>query len=261
MVNSSLTPRRVVTAAGLALVVVLSGCSTPAPSSSRASKETSSPHVATAGDGVALQAASAIYARRVAEFEADPAARFSHAQRIGYADALLHLGKPREAIQELINTEITFAEAYVNALYLGLAYEMAGDLKSAHRWVARSIERNVDARGGSQWLHLAMIEARLALARNPAWLENHSVIEAHTHRTAEEILTAIRIQLAVRGDFRMKPDAVVSDLYFEAGICASSLASRQEYFAQSLEISPLRLAEIERHERVRARAHASVTAH
>lgn len=261
MVNSSLTPRRVVTAAGLALVVVLSGCSTPAPSFSRASKDSSSAHAATAGDGVALQTASDFYARRVAEFEANPAARSSHARRIAYVDALLHLGRPREAIQELIDTEISFPDAYVNALYLGLAYEMAGDLKSARRWVARSIERNVDARGGSQWLHLAMIDARLALAKDSAWLEKHSVIEANTHRTAEEILAAIRIQLAVRGDFGMKPDAVVSDLYFEAGICASSLASRQEYFAQSLEISTLRLTEIERHERVRAKAHASVSVH
>jgi hypothetical protein len=161
------------------------------------------------------------------------------------------------AIQELADTELVFPEAYINAVYLGLAYEKAGDLKSARFWVAKGIERNTDARGGSEWLHLAMIEARIALVRNPEWLSSHSVLENNTHRTAEEILSAIKIQLAVRGDFGLRPDAIDCDLYFEAGVCAPSMATRQDYFAHSLELGALRRAEIERHEKIRARAHVS----
>jgi len=255
MVNSSLTPRRVATAAGLALMAGLCGCTLPATSASRA------PRDADAGVQLSAPHSADVYQRRIEEFESSHAQRNSHARRILYVDALLHENEPRKAIPVLLDTEVDFPESYLNALYLGLAYEMAGDLKSARHWVAKTIERNIDARGGTEWLHLAMIEARLAVARDPDWLQSHSVLKDNTHRTAEEILAAIRIQLAVRGDFGMRDDVVVSDLYFEAGICANSLAARQEYFAQSLEISPLRLGEIQEQEKVRARAQASVQVH
>jgi tetratricopeptide (TPR) repeat protein len=204
-----------------------------------------------------VSGAADIYQRRVEDYESSRSNGNSHARRILYVDALLHLNEPRQAIQALIEAEVAFPESYLNAMYLGLAYEMAGDLKSARHWVSKTIERNTEARNSSEWLHLAMIEARLALAKDPEWLKSHTVLESNTHRTAEEILSAIRIQIAVRGDFGLKPDAVVSDLYFEAGICATSLSARQEYFANSLEISPLRLLEIQQQEKVRAKAQAS----
>lgn len=254
MYHTSHATRCLVLAAGFFAAVSFSGCSSPA--RSVVSSRPHAPSTSLAEDPSA-PAANDVYGRRVAEYEADPACSTSHPRRILYADALLHLGRTRKAIQVLADTEIAFPEAYVNAIYLGLAYEMAGDLKSARFWVARSIERNADARCGSEWLHLAMIEARLAVAKDPNWLQSHSVLADNTHRTAEEILSAIKIQLAVRGDFGLSTDAVVCDLYFEAGICAPNYAQRQEYFAQSLELGTLRRAEIEQHEKVRAKAHAS----
>lgn len=261
MVNSSLTPRRVVTAVTLALLVSLSGCSTPGSSLRATKKGSHASETAVLQEAGTAPAEAGVYERRIADYEAHPEYRYSHARRITYVDALLHRGHARKAVQELVETELSFPDAYLNAVYLGLAYEIMGDLKSARHWVARSIERNVDARSGSEWLHLAMIDARLALAKDPEWLRKHSVLENNTHRTAEEILNAIRIQLAVRGDFGLQPDLVVCDLYFEAGICAPSLAARQDYFAHSLELSTLRRPEIERQEKIRARAHASVNIH
>jgi hypothetical protein len=202
-----------------------------------------------------------VYESRVEEYEASKDSWDSHAKRIRYADALLHLGEAHKATKELIETELMFPDAYINAIYLGLACELAADLKTARYWIAQGIERNPDGRGGSQWLHLAMVEARLALVKDPDWLRKHSVLEKNTHRTAEEILSAIKIQLAVRGDFGLPPDAVVCDLYFEAGICAPDLASRREYFSDSLELGSLRRPDIERHEQIRALGRASVQAH
>lgn len=259
MVNSSLTPRRVVTAVGFLLVVGLSGCSSPGPSSTSASRDASGPASKPVASADRSAAPSGdVYQQRVDDFESNHANRNSHARRILYADALLHLNEPRKAVQVLIDTEVAFPDSYLTSMYLGVAYEMAGDLKSARHWVAKTIERNVEARSGTEWLHLAMLEARLAIAKDPEWLKSHSVLQNNTHRTAEEILSAIRIQLAVRGDFGMKADSVVSDLYFEAGVCATSLSARQEYFALSLEISPLRLSEIQQQEKIRAKAQASV---
>ncbi|MBE2215036.1 MAG: hypothetical protein IAE82_14275 [Opitutaceae bacterium] len=262
MVQSSLTPRRLLVVAGLVAVAGLAGCTTVSSSStSAASRDAALPSneqgapAATANAGLE---SDNIYARRVQAIESIPGGALTHAQYVSYADALMHLGRPRKAIDVLISAEIAFPEAYMNAVYLGLAYEMIGDLKSARHWVARGIERNIEARGGTEWLHLAMIEARQALAKDPEWLRKHSVLRNNTHRTAEEILSAIKIQLAICGDLGLPPDAVVSDLYFEAGICANSLEARQDYFAQSLEISPLRLAEIQQQEKIRARAQASV---
>ncbi len=264
MTNSSIPLRRVVVAAGLAVSAFLAGCSTPAavsrtnPSTAGGSVPPGEVIESDVPDGAV---GSGVYARRVEDYRANPAFAQSHQRRILYADALLHLGRARAAIDVLIETEIAFPDAYLNALYLGLAYEIAGDLRMARHWVARTIERNVDARGGSEWLHLAMLDARIALARDPSWLKTRSVLANNTHRTAEAILEAIRIQLAVRGDFGLPVDMVICDLYFEAGVCASGAAARQGYFARSLEIGSLRRGEIERHGRITARAHASVQVH
>lgn len=261
MVNSSLTPRRVVTAVGLVILVSMSGCSSLPSFGTRAARDASNSSSVQAGTAAGKQAAGTVanvYERRVIDFESSHTNRNSHAKRILYADALLHLDEARKAIQVLLDAEDVFHGSYLNSLYLGLAYEKVGELKQARYWVSRTIERNIDARGGTEWLHLAMIEARLALARDPEWLKSNSVLRNNTHRTAEEILTAIRIQLAVQGDFGLKQDSVVCDLYFEAGICATGLSARRDYFAQSLEIGALRRAEIEKHEKISARAHASV---
>ena len=258
MSTFSLMPRRIVFVVGIA-AACLSGCSTPVGSLARAPETSNRSGSRIEGNQafVTVQPEASIYARRVADYRANPDFRASHARRILYVDALLHLGDARQAIQELADIEISFPDAYINAIYFGLAYEIMGDLKAARHWVSRSIERNVDARSGTEWLHLAMLDARLALAKDPLWLQKHSVLRNNTHRTAEQILSAIKIQLAVRGDFGLPADAVVSDLYFEAGICASSGAERQDFFAHSLEISTLRRPEIEKQERIRAKAHAS----
>jgi hypothetical protein len=192
----------------------------------------------------------AAYEQCVAEFRADPAGHASHAARIAYADALLHLGNHTEAIVELYRTEASYPEAYLNAVYLGVASELAGSLDSARYWIAEGIRRNPDARSGSEWLHLAIVEARLALASDPRWLESHSVLENNTHRTVEAILGAIEAQLTLRAEYRMPADAVVCDLYFEAGVCASGQAKRREFFAQSLKLGNLRQSQIETQEKL-----------
>lgn len=194
----------------------------------------------------------AVYEQRIAAHDALGAEAQTHAVRIGYIEALLHLGQPRQAIDELYRIEAVFPGSYLNAMYLGQAHEMLGNFESARYWVAEGWSRNPDARKGSEWLHLAIVEAQSNLAKDPQWLETHSILENNTHRSAEDILAAIETQLALRVEFGLPENLVVSDLYFEAGVCVRSQAGRRAYFARSLQIDNLRRTQIDAQDKLQS---------
>src|SRR6185503_7493595 len=65
---------------------------------------------------------------------------------------------------------------YVVAANLGTAYELHGDLVAARRWIAEAIRRNPYSHEGTEWLHVLILDARMALAKDPNWLASHSVL-------------------------------------------------------------------------------------
>jgi tetratricopeptide (TPR) repeat protein len=155
--------------------------------------------------------------------------RASLEQRNDYAAALLHLGEIQPALQILLRIEKERPGRYATATNLGTAYELAGQNEHALSWIRAGIVRNPRSHGGTEWLHVAILEAKLALAKDPAWLRTHSVLgvdfgtaavpkmPARLQLDAESTLSAIHIQLLERLQFVPPPDAVVGDLLFDYG--------------------------------------------
>lgn len=145
-----------------------------------------------------------------------------------YAAVLGHLGRSAEAIEILENIERQHPGEYITAGNLGTAYELHGDLQKALRWIQEGIRRNPGSHEGTEWLHVKIIEARIALAADPAWLNSHSVLGYDFGEGAVPSMPAqcageqahvaeraLMYQLHERLQFVDPPNPVVADLLFD----------------------------------------------
>ena len=149
--------------------------------------------------------------------------------RSDMAATLVYKGKAKEAIDILMEVEKEKPGEYVVAANLRTAYELHGDLPKAHHWISEAIRRNAYAHDGTEWLHVLILDARMALAKDPKWLETHSVLGADFGKdpepkspsawpkgqSLESTKHALEYQLHERMGFVPPPDPVVGDLLFD----------------------------------------------
>lgn len=190
-----------------------------------------------------------VFVAYVREFEAQQAKAAGLPDTIDYAVALIRLGRYADAIETLVALEAARPGVYETAANLGTAYELAGRLEEAALWIARGIDRNPRSHAGTEWLHAAILHAKLKLRDDPAWLQAHSVIDrAHVgQREGEEIVRAIDYQLAERLQFVSAPDAVVCDLFYQAALRVTGEGAderRAHYFSESLRFGDWRKVQI-----------------
>ena len=149
------------------------------------------------------------------------------------AVAMLHLGMVKEAIEILERLEKEQPGRYYTAANLGTAYELNGENAKALKWIKEGVTRNPDAHHGSEWLHVKVLEAKIALEKDPNWLASHSVLginrvphesissspTATDHlgqvKDIKEIEAALVYQLHERLEFIKPPEGVVANLLFD----------------------------------------------
>ena len=146
--------------------------------------------------------------------------------RSNYAASLLYHGAAARAVPLLEAIEREHPGEYTVAANLGTAYELAGNDRQALRWIAEGVKRNPGAHEGTEWLHVRILEAKLALASDPAWLTTHSVLGLDFGAAVTpsiptrwpqghdlpSTLAALRYQLRERIAFVAPPDPIVADL-------------------------------------------------
>ncbi|MBI2512800.1 MAG: hypothetical protein HYV96_12550 [Opitutae bacterium] len=180
----------------------------------------------------------------IREFEAAPAAERSYGARIDYAAALLFAGRFADAVPVLLAIEREHPGQYATASNLGTAYELIGDLDSAKLWIAKGIERNPGSHVGTEWLHLAILEAKQKLKTDPNWLRSHTVLEGVKDRTRGEIARALEYQLNERLYFIRRDDPVMCDLMFEAAVTTDDGVKRAYFLKQVSRFGNLRDAQL-----------------
>lgn len=149
------------------------------------------------------------------------------------AVAMIHLGQIKEAIQILEKIEKEEPGIYYTAANLGTAYELNGDNQKALKWIREGVIRNKDSHYATEWLHVKILEAKIALEKDPDWLQKHSVlgvdfeldnvsgqqVAAVDHlgqqRNLSQIESALVYQLHERLEFIKPKEAVVADLLFD----------------------------------------------
>jgi tetratricopeptide (TPR) repeat protein len=151
------------------------------------------------------------------------------------AAALILTGRTEEGIDLLRELERSRPGSAFVAGNLGTALELVGRHEEALTWIRESVRRDPSLHRGTEWVHVKILEARLALQRDPDWLRRNSVIgwregqrlppnERSQPRTYREIVDAIGHQLERHTRFVAPPDAVLGDLYLTLGDIAHTAA-------------------------------------
>lgn len=177
--------------------------------------------------------------------------------RNNLAVTLIHLGSVKEAIPILEELERKHPGQYFTAANLGTAYELSGENQKALDWIKEGVNRNKDSHFGTEWLHVKILEAKLAMEKDPDWLKNHSVLgvdfsagedsqqpkrSATDHlgrqRSLTEIEDALIYQLHERLEFVKPPDPIVADLLFDlSNVLALTRTSEHAKAVHALSLS------------------------
>jgi hypothetical protein len=144
---------------------------------------------------------------------------------------LVYQGKYAAAIRYFLSIERRYPGRAQTAANLGTALELAGRDALALRWIRLGIRRDPDEHVGTEWLHVRILEAKLAAAHDPTILAKRSIAglnfddevvprvpasishEGHAlimepHKIAE----ALKYQLTERMGFVAPRDPVVANL-------------------------------------------------
>jgi tetratricopeptide (TPR) repeat protein len=147
--------------------------------------------------------------------------------RSDYSIALMYLGRSQEAVALLQTLEKEQPGKYFIAANLGTACELAGNNEEAARWIAEGIRRNPKSHEGTEWLHLKVLEAKIAQQKDSNYFKTHTVlnltpqeIRGNTLLGEEklhpaEMEEAIQHQLTERMQFVKPPDPAVASLLFD----------------------------------------------
>lgn len=156
-------------------------------------------------------------------------------------------GKYARAIEVLERLEKTTPGLPKTAPNLGTALELAGRNAEALVWIKEGIRRDPNDHQGTEWLHVKILEAKLAIERDPDWLRSHTVLGVDfgdgakpripsampldhlgQSRGLKDIRMAISYQLGERLKFVEVPDPLVADLYMAWGDANSLLGGNSE---------------------------------
>lgn len=140
-------------------------------------------------------------------------------------------GRYPEAIELLRDVEAKYPGRAIVAANLGTALELSGQDAEALKWIRTGIQRDPKEHDGTEWLHAMILEAKVAMAKDPAWLKKRGVLgldfgadpQPRPPRFPVEMQGALRderaigialsYQLGERTKFVEPPDLIVSDLY------------------------------------------------
>jgi hypothetical protein len=173
------------------------------------------------------------FAAVISDYEADPNQHLTRAARNDYAAALIYSHRYADAIDVLLQLEKDFSGVYATASNLGTAYELAGDIPNATKWIEEGIKRNPNSHDGTEWLHLAILETKAELARTPQWLGTHSVLDKSDQHSPAVVERALEYQLNERLYFIQNDDPIMCDLFYQAGVVTAD-PDKRKYFLQQV---------------------------
>lgn len=136
-------------------------------------------------------------------------------------------GNSLGAIDTLLAIESAHPGLYGTASTLGTAYELAGDNRSALQWIREGIARNPESHGGTEWLHARILETKIAMESDPAYLAANPIVpyperpekgigalleRNGQEKPNEDVMNALDFQLGERMLFVKPEDPIVADL-------------------------------------------------
>jgi tetratricopeptide (TPR) repeat protein len=149
---------------------------------------------------------------------------------------LVYLGKYQEAIALLNHIEKIKPGEYRTASNMGTAYELLGDNVEALQWIKEGIRRNTDSHFGSEWLHVRILEAKIAEKQGRPVPRRGSILELDFGQNLVPVVpkvlplgndgkqvssfnlaNSITYQLNERTNFVRPNEQIVAGLFFDLG--------------------------------------------
>ncbi|RYY39995.1 MAG: tetratricopeptide repeat protein [Chitinophagaceae bacterium] len=165
------------------------------------------------------------YGRVMASLEAGWR-RTGHAEYRSDMGVLLILQKKYSEARNLyLELERSKPGRYSTASNLGTVYELMGRNDSALHWIRRAVAINPASHKGSEWIHVNILEAKVAGKTDPATAELLDIdfgtdarpAAPRQHASYAKLDEALSYQLSERMSFIAPPDPVIGRLLFELG--------------------------------------------
>lgn len=154
-----------------------------------------------------------------------------------YAVLLLKAGKTAVALDILEQLSLKHLDDYQIAANLGTTYELSGNNEKALEYIKRGIELNPDSHGGSEWVHVKLLETKLMLAENPSYLDSMTVLNlSKGQKMSGKVRDQLMIQIRERFPFCKGPDPIMASLLMDLGDCYANQKS-VEFAKASYEIA------------------------
>jgi tetratricopeptide (TPR) repeat protein len=143
-----------------------------------------------------------------------------------YAVLLLKAGKTTEALDILIELSKHYPNEYKIASNLGTAYELNGDVEKAIQFIKRGMELSPGAHEGSEWVHISVLETKLKMALDTAYLSKNSVLNLTEEKKNNPLIRdQILIQVRERFPFSPGPNPIMVSLLIDLADCYVNTAS------------------------------------
>lgn len=84
-------------------------------------------------------------------------------------------GEFQKSADLLAELNLKYPNNYYICANLGVTSELTGKDSEALHWVEKAMQIKPDAHNGTEWMHAAVLRAKLAMAKEPAWLETHTI--------------------------------------------------------------------------------------
>lgn len=137
-----------------------------------------------------------------------------------YGLYLVKGGKVNEARVLFTALAKAYPNEYTIISNLGTTYELLGENEKALKYIRKGLKLNPNSHGGSEWIHVKLLEAKIGLDKDLNYLKGRTILELTPKQEASEtIRKQLYIQLQERFPFCKGPDPVMADLFIDLGDC------------------------------------------
>lgn len=136
-----------------------------------------------------------------------------------YAVGLMKLGMVKDALAILEVLNFYHPDDYIIVANLGTAYELDGQLENAKKFIEKGIELNPQSHNGSEWIHVKILEAKLALLTDDHYLKKNTVLDLNEKEVqSEDVFWQLFTQLQERFPFSPSEyNPIMADLFVALG--------------------------------------------
>ncbi|MFN3403110.1 MAG: tetratricopeptide repeat protein [Cytophagaceae bacterium] len=179
-----------------------------------------------------------------------------------YALVLLKLGETDKSVKILEDLYVDFPKEYNVLANLGTAYELSGNNQQALKFINKAIQVNPASHRGSEWIHVKILETKIAMKNNKDYLKHNTVLglnlpsdiisyykemSAADHEKYDSIRVQLHYQLEERIAFVGPADPVVADLLTDLArvvVLTGTLEQAILIYDQALEYSPTNFSQV-----------------